>query len=177
MRSCRIYAVILALIFLFCSCALSSDNGGADYIGPIIDSTYECDTDNDEESDTLHETGGHDDSESDTETERANQTESETDAETEAETETQQMNETELETETETESDTETESTASDDTMQESDVIDTSMDASDLVWIPTKSGKQYHSNPSCSNMSNPKEVTLDEAVKLGFTACKKCYKQ
>lgn len=47
--------------------------------------------------------------------------------------------------------------------------------SSDMVWIPTKGGKKYHSNSSCSNMDNPEEVTLDEAKAKGFTACKKCY--
>lgn len=44
-----------------------------------------------------------------------------------------------------------------------------------MVWIPTNGGKKYHSNPSCSQMVNPQQVTLDEAVAMGFTPCKRCY--
>ena len=43
-----------------------------------------------------------------------------------------------------------------------------------LVWIPN-TGKRYHSNKKCSNMKNPTQVTIEEAVRLGFTPCKKCY--
>ncbi len=41
------------------------------------------------------------------------------------------------------------------------------------VWVP-KSGQKYHSKSTCSNMKNPKKVTLSEAKACGFTACKKC---
>lgn len=44
-----------------------------------------------------------------------------------------------------------------------------------LVWIPN-SGKRYHSNKNCSNMKNPTQVTIEEAINLGFTPCKKCFK-
>lgn len=44
-----------------------------------------------------------------------------------------------------------------------------------MVWVPTNGGKKYHSNPSCSQMVNPQEVTLDEAIAMGFTPCKRCY--
>ncbi len=43
-----------------------------------------------------------------------------------------------------------------------------------MVWIP-QSGKKYHSNSACSGMKNPTEVTVEKAVNLGFTPCKKCY--
>lgn len=43
-----------------------------------------------------------------------------------------------------------------------------------MVWIP-QSGTKYHSNPSCSNMKNPTEVTEEVATQRGFTPCKKCY--
>ena len=42
-----------------------------------------------------------------------------------------------------------------------------------LVWIP-KSGKRYHSNANCSNMNNPTQVSLDDAISKGFTPCKRC---
>lgn len=45
-----------------------------------------------------------------------------------------------------------------------------------MVWIPTKGGKKYHSKETCSNMEDPEQVTKDEAEDLGFTPCKKCYK-
>lgn len=44
-----------------------------------------------------------------------------------------------------------------------------------MVWIPTNGGTKYHSRAGCSNMENPREVTLDEAVAMGFTPCKRCY--
>lgn len=42
------------------------------------------------------------------------------------------------------------------------------------VWIP-ESGTKYHSDPSCSGMINPTEVTLEEAISMGFEACKRCH--
>lgn len=44
----------------------------------------------------------------------------------------------------------------------------------EMVWISTK-GKRYHSNASCSNMTDPDEVPLSEAEDMGYTPCKKCY--
>ena len=43
-----------------------------------------------------------------------------------------------------------------------------------MVWIPN-SGKKYHSSPGCSNMKNPKQVTVSQAQDMGFDPCKKCY--
>ena len=43
-----------------------------------------------------------------------------------------------------------------------------------LVWIP-QSGSKYHSSPSCSNMKNPTQVTVEEAESRGYEPCKKCY--
>ena len=42
-----------------------------------------------------------------------------------------------------------------------------------LVWV-SANGTKYHSNSSCSNMKNPKKVTYDEAIELGYEPCKKC---
>ena len=42
------------------------------------------------------------------------------------------------------------------------------------VWIPN-SGSKYHKSSDCSNMKNPKQVTLDQAISMGYTPCKKCY--
>lgn len=52
------------------------------------------------------------------------------------------------------------------------------LDASDaaegpLVWVPL-SGSKYHSKSTCSNMKNPRQVTLAEALSCGFTPCKRC---
>lgn len=43
-----------------------------------------------------------------------------------------------------------------------------------MVWIP-KSGSKYHSRSSCSNMRNPGQVTLDEAIRRGYDSCSKCH--
>ena len=43
------------------------------------------------------------------------------------------------------------------------------------VWIPTNGGTKYHSSPSCSNMKNPEQVSLEYAKAKGFTACKRCH--
>lgn len=43
-----------------------------------------------------------------------------------------------------------------------------------LVWIPA-SGAKYHSYPGCSKMKNPTQVTQDEAVAMGYDACKRCH--
>ena len=42
------------------------------------------------------------------------------------------------------------------------------------VWIPTNGGTKYHSRPNCSNMDNPKEVTISEAKSRGFAPCQRC---
>lgn len=42
------------------------------------------------------------------------------------------------------------------------------------VYIP-QTGSKYHSNPNCSNMNNPSQVTLETALQMGFEPCKKCY--
>lgn len=43
-----------------------------------------------------------------------------------------------------------------------------------MVWLP-ENGTKYHSNSSCSNMENPRQVPLDEAVNAGYEPCKKCH--
>ena len=47
--------------------------------------------------------------------------------------------------------------------------------SSEMVWIP-RTGQRYHRNQNCSGMKNPSYVTIEEAKRLGFTPCKKCYK-
>lgn len=46
-------------------------------------------------------------------------------------------------------------------------------DSEPMVWIP-KSGSKYHSSPTCSNMKNPQEVTLSQAISRGYDPCKRC---
>ena len=43
-----------------------------------------------------------------------------------------------------------------------------------MVWIP-KTGSKYHSDPDCSNMKNPTQVSLSQAESQGYTPCKKCW--
>lgn len=43
-----------------------------------------------------------------------------------------------------------------------------------MVWIP-KSGSKYHSDPECSNMKDPTQVSLSQAESMGYTPCKKCW--
>ena len=44
-----------------------------------------------------------------------------------------------------------------------------------MVWIPTNGGTKYHTHSGCSNMEDPRYVTLEEAEALGFTPCKRCH--
>lgn len=44
----------------------------------------------------------------------------------------------------------------------------------EMVWIPA-SGSKYHSRSSCSNMSNPTQVTISQAQAWGYSPCKKCH--
>lgn len=47
---------------------------------------------------------------------------------------------------------------------------------SNNVWIAgSGNGTKYHSNPNCSNMKNPVEISLSEAQSRGYDPCKKCY--
>ena len=44
------------------------------------------------------------------------------------------------------------------------------------MWIAgSGNGTKYHSNPNCSNMKNPVEISLSEAQSRGYDPCKKCY--
>lgn len=44
-----------------------------------------------------------------------------------------------------------------------------------LVWVPTKGGKKYHSRSGCSGMEGPMQVTVEHATALGYTPCKRCH--
>lgn len=50
----------------------------------------------------------------------------------------------------------------------------TSSSSGETVWI-SANGTKYHSNPNCSNMKNPSQVPLQDAINMGRTRCKKCY--
>ena len=45
----------------------------------------------------------------------------------------------------------------------------------EMVWIP-KTGEKYHTNPTCSNMKDPTQVTKEEAEQRGYEPCKRCHK-
>lgn len=51
----------------------------------------------------------------------------------------------------------------------------TGVESGVMVWIP-RTGQRYHSNKKCSGMKEPSYVTIEEARRLGFTPCKKCYR-
>lgn len=45
-----------------------------------------------------------------------------------------------------------------------------------MVWIASSgNGTKYHSDPTCSNMKNPTQISIDEAISRGKTPCSKCY--
>ena len=46
--------------------------------------------------------------------------------------------------------------------------------ASGYVWIPA-TGSKYHSSASCSGMHSPRQVSISQAISMGYSACKKCY--
>lgn len=48
-------------------------------------------------------------------------------------------------------------------------------DKGDLVWVPVNGGTKYHSKKSCSNMKDPIQVSIETAIKNGYTACKRCH--
>ena len=45
----------------------------------------------------------------------------------------------------------------------------------EMVWVP-RTGERYHRSRKCSGMKEPKYVTIEEAIRRGYTPCKKCYK-
>lgn len=65
-----------------------------------------------------------------------------------------------------------TETTSS--STEQNNTNDNQATSGEMVWIP-KSGKKYHSHSGCSNMSNPSQVTKEEAEDRGYTPCKKCW--
>lgn len=57
----------------------------------------------------------------------------------------------------------------------QSDVSSIAPNLNEYVYIPTNGGTKYHEWSGCSEMENPQRVTIQEAEKLGYTPCKKCY--
>ena len=46
--------------------------------------------------------------------------------------------------------------------------------AGSTVWV-SQTGSKYHSDPSCSGMKNPSQISRTEAEGKGYTPCKRCY--
>lgn len=44
------------------------------------------------------------------------------------------------------------------------------------VWV-SENGTKYHSKPDCSNMKTASEMPKSNAEALGYSPCKRCYKQ
>ena len=44
-----------------------------------------------------------------------------------------------------------------------------------LVWVPVNGGTKYHSNPNCSKMKDPMQVSVETAEANGYEPCKRCY--
>lgn len=42
------------------------------------------------------------------------------------------------------------------------------------VWIPA-TGSKYHSSASCSGIHSPRQVSISQAISMGYSAYKKCY--
>lgn len=43
-----------------------------------------------------------------------------------------------------------------------------------MVWA-SESGSKYHQDKTCSNMSNPQQISLHDAEEMGLSPCKRCY--
>ena len=48
-------------------------------------------------------------------------------------------------------------------------------DSEDAFVYVTASGNKYHSKSDCSDMKDPKEISLSEAEALNYTPCKRCH--
>lgn len=45
-----------------------------------------------------------------------------------------------------------------------------------MVWIASSgNGTKYHSNPNCSRMKNPIQLSIQDAQNQGYGPCSKCY--
>jgi len=45
-----------------------------------------------------------------------------------------------------------------------------------MVWIPVNGGTKYHNKQTCSNMKDPIQVSIEQAIDSGYEPCKKCFK-
>ena len=64
--------------------------------------------------------------------------------------------------------------TSNDNTTTEPDNTTSDDEKVEMVWIPS-SGTKYHSKSTCSGMNSPRQIPLKDAIKQGYTACKKCH--
>lgn len=59
---------------------------------------------------------------------------------------------------------------------QSSQEVQSSQPIGQTVYIASSgNGKKYHSDPNCSNMNGTIQLSVDDALNRGYTACKKCY--
>lgn len=54
-------------------------------------------------------------------------------------------------------------------------VPDEAWEGDNLVWVPVNGGTKYHSKSSCSNMIDPMQIPLDQAIACGYEPCKRCH--
>ncbi len=61
-------------------------------------------------------------------------------------------------------------------TSEVSEISVSPLDYEGTVYIAASgSGKRYHKNPRCSGMRGTLPMTVDEALKKGYTPCKRCW--
>ncbi len=60
-----------------------------------------------------------------------------------------------------------------DNSKSDSDTYKETVSENTVVYV-TKSGKKFHSKPDCSGMKDPEKTTAGEAVKAGYSPCKRC---
>ncbi|MBE5970245.1 MAG: hypothetical protein E7242_08440 [Lachnospiraceae bacterium] len=53
-------------------------------------------------------------------------------------------------------------------------VPDSAWEGTNLVWVPVNGGTKYHSRSGCSNMKDPMQIPLDQAIACGYEPCKRC---
>ncbi len=59
-----------------------------------------------------------------------------------------------------------------------SDSVASTEHTAKMVWIPnsgTSKTVKYHSHSDCSGMKNPKQISLEEAKKIDYKPCKRCW--
>ncbi len=72
--------------------------------------------------------------------------------------------------------DDDTEPAVVDNGTEEAVVDNDTSGSGEMVWVASSgNGKKYHSNPNCSKMKSPNQVTKEQAIASGKTACSKCY--